>query len=260
MAVLDLETIDHINKVYFGLKPNTNNFVSASDLKSGLSHSCIQDNIINCFLMNNTKIDIASFYATFFTDIKSQRFSKEVIHRFNYDSYISKRVIFIPVHKNHNHWLVVCIFPLSKVILAVDSLNGSNISDISIVINFFQKYLKYHHLEMSPVIWRVAEHVGYKEQGSTVDCGVYMLLNIYRIINEQLAIGSLENIETLRYWIAVEALNAKNESILIHKEVLNKSVVGNMKNILMSKTERIELKTLEHEKKAGICRNIWCHR
>ena len=120
MSVLDLETIDHINKVYFGLKTNTNNFVSASDLKSCLSHSWIQDNIINCFLMNNTKSDIASFSTRFFTDIKSQRLSKEVIHRFNCDSYISKRVIFVPVHKNRNHWFAVCIFPLSKVILTVD--------------------------------------------------------------------------------------------------------------------------------------------
>ena len=80
--------------------------------------------------MNNTKSDIACFSARFFTDIKSQRLSKEVIHRFNCDSYISKRVIFIPIHKNHNHCSVVCIFPLSKVILVVDSLNGSNTSDI----------------------------------------------------------------------------------------------------------------------------------
>ena len=91
MSVLDLETIDHINKVYFGLKPNTNNFV------------WIQDNIINYFLTSNTKSDIASFSTRFFRDIKSQRLSKEVIHRFNCDSYISKRVILIPVHKNHNH-------------------------------------------------------------------------------------------------------------------------------------------------------------
>ena len=34
-----------------------------------------------------------------------------------------------------------------------------------------------------------------------------------------------------------------------HKEVLDKSVVGNIKNILMSKTEGTELKTLEHENK-----------
>ena len=69
MSVLDLETIDHINNVYFGLKPNTNNFVSASDLKSCLSHSWMQDNKINCFLINNTKSDIASFSTRFFTDI-----------------------------------------------------------------------------------------------------------------------------------------------------------------------------------------------
>ena len=43
MSVLDLETVDHINKVYFGLKSNTNNFVSASDLKNCLSHSWIQE-------------------------------------------------------------------------------------------------------------------------------------------------------------------------------------------------------------------------
>ena len=134
--------------------------------------------------MNNTKSDIASFSTRFFTDIKSQRLSKELIYSFNCDSYISKRVICIPVHKTHNHWFIVCIFSLSKVILAVDSLNGSNTSDISIVINFFQKYLKYHHLEMSPQIWRVAEHVAYKEQGKTVDFDVYMPLNIYGVINE----------------------------------------------------------------------------
>ena len=73
MSVLDLETKDYINRVYFGLRPDSNNFVSASDLKSSLSHSWIQDNIINCFLMNNTKSDITSFSARLFTDIKSQR-------------------------------------------------------------------------------------------------------------------------------------------------------------------------------------------
>ena len=76
-----------------------------------------------------------------------------------------------------------------------------------------------------------------------------MLLNIYGVINEQLAIRSVENIQTLRYWIAAEVLNAKDESIFIHKEVLDKSVVGNIKNILMSKTEVMELKTLEHKNK-----------
>ena len=59
-----------------------------------------------------------------------------------------------------------------------------------------------------------------------------MLLNIYGVINEQLAIGSLENIQTLRYWIAAEVLNAKNESIFIHKEVLDNSVVDNIKKYI----------------------------
>ena len=200
--------------------------------------------------MNNTKIDIASFSTRFFTDIKNQILSKEVIHRFNCD--ISKRVIFTPVHKNYNHWFAVCIFP-SKVTLADDSINGNSTSDISIVINFFQKYLKYDHLKVSPIIWRVAE-----EQGNTVDCSVYMLLNIYRVINEQLAIGQLENFQALQYWIPADVLNAKNESIFIHEEVLDESGVGNIKDILMSKTERMQLKRLQHEnKKTRICRNIW---
>ena len=34
MSVSDLEKIDHVNKVCFGLGPNTDNFVSPSDLKS----------------------------------------------------------------------------------------------------------------------------------------------------------------------------------------------------------------------------------
>ena len=54
------------------------------------------------------------------------------------------------------------------------------------------------------------------------------------MINEQLAIESLKNIQTLPYWIAAEILNAKDESKFIHKEVLDKSVVGNIKNILMN--------------------------
>ena len=78
---------------------------------------------------------------------------------------------------------------------------------------------------------------------------VYMLLNIYGVINEQLAIRSVENIQTLRYWIAAEVLNAKDESIFIHKEVLDKGVVGNITKKLMSKTEGMELKALEHENK-----------
>ena len=213
ISVLDLETINDLNKVYFGLRPNTNNFVPTSDLKSCLSHSWIQDNMINCFSMNNTKSDID--ITKIFTDSKSQRLSKEVIHHFDCDSYISKRNIFISVHKNHNYWFAVCIFPLSKVILAVDSLNGDNTSNISIVIMFLQKYLKHHHFEMSPIAWRVAEHVGCKEQDNTVDFGMYMLmlLNNNEVINEQLAIGSLKNIQALLYWIAAEVLNAKDKSI-----------------------------------------------
>ena len=120
----------------------------------------------------------------------------KVKDRFNCDSYFSKRFIFILVHKNHNHLFVVCVFPLSKVILADDLLNGKNNRDISIVINLF---LKYHNLKISPIIRRAAENVGYKEQGNTVDCGVHMRLNIYGMINEQLAIGSFENIQALRY-------------------------------------------------------------
>ena len=73
-----------------------------------------------------------------------------------------------------------------------------------------------------------------------------MLLNIYGVINEQLVIGPLENTQALQYWIAAEVLNAKDESIFIHKEVLYKSVVSNVKNILMSKIEGIELKRLQH--------------
>ena len=78
MSVLDLETIDHINKVYFGLKPNTNNFVSALDLKNCLSHYWIQDNIINCFLMNNAKSDIASFSTRFSQILKVKDYQKKL--------------------------------------------------------------------------------------------------------------------------------------------------------------------------------------
>ena len=59
-------------------------------------------------------------------------------------------------------------------------------------------------MEMWPITRRVAEHVGYKEQDNIVNCSVHMLLNIYIVINEQLALGSLENIQALRYWIAAE--------------------------------------------------------
>ena len=68
---------------------------------------------------------------------------------------------------------------------------------------------------MSPIIWRVAEHVSYKEQGNTIDCVVHTLLNICRVINEHLAIESIENIQTLRYWIAAKVLNLKGKSIFI---------------------------------------------
>ena len=40
-----------------------------------------------------------------------------------------------------------------------------------------------------------------------------MLLNNNEVINEQLAIGSLKNIQALLYWIAAEVLNAKDKSI-----------------------------------------------
>ena len=104
-------------------------------------------------------------------------------------------------------------------------------------------------MEISPIIWRVAEHVSYKEQGNTIDCVVHTLLNICGVINEHLAIESIENIQTLRYWIAAKVLNLKDESIFIYKEVLDNSVVSNTKNILMSKTEGMELKRLQHENK-----------
>ena len=83
----------------------------------------------------------------------------------------------------------------------------------------------------------------------TIDCAVHTLLNICGVINEQLAIESIENIQTLRYWIAAKVLNLKDESIFIYKEVLDDSVAGKIKNILMSKTEGMKLKRLQHENK-----------
>ena len=76
-----------------------------------------------------------------------------------------------------------------------------------------------------------------------------MLLNIYGVINEQSAIGSPENIQALQYWIVAGVLNAKDESIFIHKEVLDKSVVSNIKTILMSRNKGMELKRLQLENK-----------
>ena len=61
-----------------------------------------------------------------------------------------------------------------------------------VFFKFLKKYRKYHHLEMSPKIWRVAEQVGYKEQGNTVDCGVHMQFHIYRVINKDLAMDTLK--------------------------------------------------------------------
>ena len=78
---------------------------------------------------------------------------------------------------------------------------------------------------------------------------MHTLLNICGVISEHLAIESIENIQTLRYWIAAKVLNLKDESIFIYKEVLDNSVVSNIKNILMSKTEGMELKRLQHENK-----------
>ena len=78
---------------------------------------------------------------------------------------------------------------------------------------------------------------------------MHTLLNICGVINEHLAIESIENIQTLQYWIAAKVLNLKDESIFIYKEVLDNSVVSNIKNILMSKTDGMELKRLQHENK-----------
>ena len=93
------------------------------------------------------------------------------------------------------------------------------------------------------------EYLGYKEQGNTVNCSADVLLNIYGVISEQSAIGSPENIQTLQYWIVADVLNAKDESIVIHKEVLDKSVVSNIKTILMSRNKGMELKRLQLENK-----------
>ena len=96
---------------------------------------------------------------------------------------------------------------------------------------------------------RGGEYLGYKEQGNTVNCSVDVLLNIYGVINEQSAIGSPENNQALQYWIVADVLNAKDESIFIHKEVLDKSVVSNINTILMSRNKGMELKRLQLENK-----------
>ena len=31
--------------------------------------------------------------------------------------------MFIPVNKNDNHWFVIVVFPFTKMVLSVDSLN-----------------------------------------------------------------------------------------------------------------------------------------
>ena len=94
------------------------------------------------------------------------------MNHFSSDSHTEKRIIYMPVHKNGNHWFFIAIFPKSPVILSFDSLGGCNTSDLYVAAGYFKKYLTYHSKEFYPKQWRFVKHTGFQRRNTAVDCGV----------------------------------------------------------------------------------------
>ena len=206
LSLLDLNVINHVDSIYFGVKEYPTQVLKDHDLHSCLSASWVNDNIINSFLMQTSPNDMAIFSTRFFNDIKVERLSNEVVSKFLNKELLGKKMFVVPINKNDNHWYAIFLFPASHVILSVDSLQTDNTDDMLLFLNYFRKYLEHHKEIFNIKQWKLAKHIGICEQQNTIDCGIYMLANIFTIINDQYAEGDVLSSQNLRYWIASEAL------------------------------------------------------
>ena len=76
------------------------------------------------------------FSTRFFTDITHNRASNEVIYRFSSEKQLKKPMICIQNNKNDNHWFIIVIFPLTKIIVSVGSFNQCNNAEIETIFNY----------------------------------------------------------------------------------------------------------------------------
>ena len=173
------------------------------------------------------------------------------MNHFSSDSQTEKRIICIPVHKNGKHWLLIPIFPKSHVIVSVDSLGGCNTSELDVVADYFKKYLTFHKKEFYAEQWRFAENIGFHGQKNTVDCGVYMLINIHCLIHNSFPDEGYHDINNLRYWIASKALIASDDSRWYSKNRPSEEQAKVIASIIISSDEKIEIKEIDLLKDIG---------
>ena len=114
--------------------------------------------------------------------------------------HLSQKVLLLPVHKNKNHWILLAIYPLSKVICCFDSYSEDNLFVIKEVWKFLQSYACYHEINVDRKAWKYTQHTGLWKQQNSVDCGIYMLMNAYALVSN--IFPNNYSITNLRYFIA----------------------------------------------------------
>ena len=166
--------------------------------------------------------------------------SSKILNHFSPDSRTEKEMIYIPVHKNENHWFFIDIFPESHKIISIDSLWGYNRSELNVVVDYFKKELTYHNKEFYPRQWRFVEHTGFQRQKTTADCGIYLLINIHWLIQDSFPDENYYDINNLRYWILSKALIVSENSSWYPKNRLPEQLAKVMKTLISSPEEKME--------------------
>ena len=76
-----------------------------------------------------------------------------------------QKIIYIPINKNENHWLLVVILPNYQTVISTDSLSYNNENIVQFAMQFLRIYTTLHKIYLKAENWSFFQSSWYTNTG-----------------------------------------------------------------------------------------------
>ena len=186
------------------------------DIYPLIHNQCINDNVITYYsalLMdrnekNASLPNIYTFNTIFYENLKKGGHAKVKRHTrkmdiFNFD------LLFVPIHFQKSHWLMVCVNFSNQTVEKFDSYNEHNEPEaITNILNYLvEEHLQRKGFYLDTSNFTLIGNPESPKQGNSVDCGIFMLSTMEHLARHAPLNFSQDQMKQRRKSIAIEILS-----------------------------------------------------
>ena len=95
----------------------------------------------------------------FYRDFVTNKTINNFYLQFTTPHLFNKKIIYIPINKNGNHWLLIVILPHCQTVMSTDSLGYDNENIVQFAMQFLRIYATLHKIDFKAENWNFFHHL-----------------------------------------------------------------------------------------------------